>query len=121
MAHGLLSFGRTDDGIMTRAPANRGVSVEFQPMSPEEVQRTVQFLLHQQAQFAADLAASQARFDERIEKLDVRLEQLAGKTDRVTDAVLGLTAIVGHVVEVVSELTEAQKRHLRDDHGYPLS
>jgi hypothetical protein len=39
----------------------------------------------------------------------------------VTDAVLGLTAIVGHVVEVVSELTEAQKRHLRDDHGYPLS
>jgi hypothetical protein len=29
--------------------------VEFQPMSPEEIERTVQFLLPQQAQFACRL------------------------------------------------------------------
>jgi hypothetical protein len=30
-----------------------GVLVEFQPMSPEEMQRTMQFLLASQAQFVA--------------------------------------------------------------------
>lgn len=94
-------------------------------MSPEEIQRTVQFLLNQQAQFAADLAASQARFDARI-------EALSAKTDRMADGVIGLTTIVGHVVDSVSRIAEAQKRtdshldvviqmferHLREDHGH---
>jgi hypothetical protein len=102
-----------------------GVFVEFQPMSPEEIQRTVQFLLHQQAQFAVDCAASQARFDARIEKL-------SAKTDQVADGLIGLTAIVGHVVDGVSQIADAQKRteshlnvviqmferHLREDHGH---
>ena len=48
-------------------------------MSPEEMQRTMQFLLAQQAQFAADF------------------EKLSAKTDRMTDAVIGLTGIVGRL------------------------
>ena len=108
-------------------------------MSPEDVQRTVQFLLNQQAQFAADLTASQARFESRI-------EALSAKTDRVADGLIGLTTIVGHVVDSVSKIAEAQKRtteqvqriaeqvertdshldvviqmferHLREDHGH---
>ncbi len=107
-------------------------------MSPDEVQRTVQFLLHQQAQFTADSAASQARFDAGLEKL-------SAKTDQVAAGLIGLTTIVGQVVGSLSEMTEAQKRtdaqlralsqhintveshlnvviqmferHLRDDHG----
>ena len=129
-----------------------GVFVEFQPMSPEEVQRTMQFLLHQQAQFAADFAASQTRFDERFERLSAKVDQLADKTDqladktdqladktnrladktdKLADGLLGLTAIVGHVVDNVSRLAESQtrtheqlqatsqlfERHLREDHG----
>jgi len=66
--------------------------VEFQPMSPEDIQRTVQFLLHQQAQFAADFA------------------RLSGKVDLVADGLIGLTAIVGRVVDSVGQIAEAQKR-----------
>ena len=105
--------------------------MDFQPMSPDEIQRTIQSLLHQQAQFAADSAASQVRFDARIEKI-------SAKTDQVAEGLLGLTAIVGHVVDSVSQIADAQKRtdeqlrdtdarlnvviqiferHLREDHG----
>ena len=78
-------------------------------MSPEEIQRTVQCLLHQQARFAADSATSQARFDARIEKLSAKIEKLSGKTDQVADGLIGLTAIVGHVVDSVSQIADAQK------------
>jgi hypothetical protein len=97
-------------------------------MSPEEVQRTVQFLLHQQAQFAADLAALAAS-DARVE---ARIDALSVKTDQLAEGVIGLTAIVGHVVDSVSKLADAQKRtdekvntaidvierHVRDSHGH---
>jgi ABC-type transporter Mla subunit MlaD len=112
--------------------------VDFEPLSPEDVQRTVQFLLNQQAQFAADLAASQARFDAGQAQFDARLEALSAKTDRVADGLIGLTTIVGQVVDSVSKIAEVQKRtteqvertdshldvviqmferHLREDHG----
>src|SRR5574341_2518049 len=74
------------------APAGRrgGILVEFQPMSPDEIERTVQFLLSQQAQFAADSAAMQARFD-------ATFENLSAKTDRLADGLIGLTGIVGQL------------------------
>ena len=65
-------------------------------MSFEEMQRAMQFLLQQQAQFTADSAASQARFDLKI--------------DQVTSGLVGLTAIVGQVVDSVSQIAVAQKR-----------
>ncbi len=61
-------------------------------MSPEEIERTLQFLLNQQAQFAADFA------------------NLTAKTDRMADAIIGLTGIVGRVVDQVDRLAEAQAR-----------
>ncbi len=65
-----------------------GDFVEFQPMSPEEIERTVQFLLHQQAKFAAD-------FDKQ-----------SAKTDRMTEAILGLASTVGRVTDDVGQLTD---------------
>jgi methyl-accepting chemotaxis protein len=65
--------------------------VEFHPMSPEEMQRTLQFLLAQQAQFATNL------------------EKLTGQTDRIADAIVGLTGIVGHIAER-QERTDQQIR-----------
>jgi ABC-type transporter Mla subunit MlaD len=56
-------------------------------MSPEEIERTVQFLLHQQAQFAADF------------------ERLSAKTDRIADGLIGLTGIVGNLTGNVGHLT----------------
>lgn len=104
-----------------------GVLVDFEPMSPEERERTMQFLLRQQAQFAADFARSQERLD------------------RVEDALVGLTGIVGRqadnheqLAKHVADLRGAQaatdvqlrrtderldivialfERHLRADHG----
>ena len=61
--------------------------MEFQPMSPEEIERTMQFLLHQQAQFAADF------------------ERLSAKTDQIADGLAGLTGIVGHVTEHLGNVT----------------
>ena len=61
-------------------------------MSPEEVERTMQFLLTQQAQFAADLAT------------------LEVKTNRIAEGLIGLTAIVGRVTDSVGQLAESQAR-----------
>src|SRR5438552_10974201 len=77
----LLTAHPDDDGIMTLPLGTGGVRVEFQPMSPEEMQRTMQFVLAQQAQFAGDL------------------EKLTAKTDRMADTMIGLTGIVGRIAE----------------------
>lgn len=65
-------------------------------MSPEEMQRAMQFLVNQQA-------ASEARFD-------ALMGQLSQRTDQVAQGLIGLTAIVGQVVDSVSTIAEAQKR-----------
>lgn len=111
-------------------------------MTPDEIERTIQFLLAQQAQFAADSAASQARWDATLDKLST-------KTDRIVDGLLGLTSIVGQLAaaqqrtdEQLRELKESDsrlgeyiksvdaqlniviqmfERHLREDHGRPPS
>jgi hypothetical protein len=81
--------------------------VEFQWMSPEEIQKAIQFLLNQQAQFASDFA------------------KLLGKTDRIADGLIGLTGLVGRVAEDADRrFKEADKRmndlgdHIKtvDDH-----
>jgi hypothetical protein len=57
------------------------IAVEFQPMTREEMEQAMQFVLRQQAQFAAD-----------IEKLTV-------KTDRIADGLIGLTGVAGRLAE----------------------
>jgi hypothetical protein len=69
-----------------------GDRVEFQPMSPEDIERTMQFLLNQQAQFAVDF---------------VRLSE---KTDRIAEGLIGLTGIVGRVAHTVDGLAAKQDR-----------
>jgi len=108
-----------------------GFPVEFQPTSPDERERMMQFLLNQQAQFDANQA-----------KFDSALYALSAKTDRIADGLIGLTGIVGrlaaaqertdaqfreadarlqaHIDDVDSHLNlviEMFERHLREDHG----
>ena len=66
--------------------------MEFQPMSPEEMQRTMQFLLAQQANFAADF------------------ERLTAKTDRMADGIIGLTGIVGRIADQQERIADQQER-----------
>jgi hypothetical protein len=63
-------------------------------MEPQEVDRAIQFLLAQQAQFAADLQQSRELSDQRH--------------DHVTQAILGVTTVLGHLVGVQAEQA---KRH----------
>ena len=58
-----------DDGIMAETRRIGGFSVDFQPMSPEDMQRAMQFLLSQQAQFAANIAKNEARWTEQFDQL----------------------------------------------------
>ena len=118
-------------------------------MSPDEIERTVQFLLKHQAQFAANLDTLSIKFGEltiKVDQLSGTVDQFSGKVDLVTDAVVGLVAIVGRLAEAqqrtdeqlnarCGELTEQIKltythldvviemfeRHLREDHGQPPS
>ena len=52
-------------------------------MSPEEMQRTMQFLLAHEAQFAAD-----------FERLSIKVDRLADKVDGLTDKVAGVSDAV---------------------------
>ena len=88
--------------------------MDFQPMSPDEMQRTMQFLLDHQAKFAVEL-----------EGLSARDDRLSEKTERIADSVLGVTAILGQLVteqqathQRIDRLHEVVVQHLRRDHGY---
>ena len=82
-----------DNGI--RQLKERSAAMDFQPMSPEEMQRTMQFLLNQQARF------------------DARIEQLSVKTDRIAEGLVGLTGIVGRLADRIDQLTAAQEEDAR--------
>lgn len=120
---------------MTSESRSGGVLVDFRPMSPDEIERTMQFLLQQQAQFAADSAKSDARW---VEMRD----ELTEKTRQLSEALFGLTSVVGHLAaeqlatdrqlqavdrqqqttqEHLDALIQLFERHLREDHGAPPS
>lgn len=64
---------------------SEGILVEFQPMSPEEIERTMQFLVRQQASH------------------DATLERLSAKTDRIAEGLIGVTGLLGRVTESFAE------------------
>jgi hypothetical protein len=75
-------------------------------MLPEEMQRTMQFLLASQAQFAAD-----------FERLSIKVDGLAGKVDGLTDKVAGVTdavarliTVAGHTLAAVGDLAGTVER-----------
>ena len=104
-------------------------------MSPEEMQRAMQFLLNQQAQFSADLAQLSAdlaqlsvtveQVSATVEQLSATVEQLSEKTDRIADGLIGLTGLVGRAIDALTtaqvRADERFERHLREDHGRPPS
>ena len=89
-------------------------------MTPEEMQRTMQFLLQQQAQFAEDIA-----------RIGEKTDQLVGVSRGLADGLMGVTSVVGSLAAAqlrtdgqlretdrrLSALIDTFERHLRDDHG----
>ena len=70
--------------------------MDFQPMSQDEMQRLMQFLLSQQAQF------------------DANLQQLSSRTDRIAEGLIGLTGLVGMVNRSVGDLAARTDEMMRD-------
>jgi hypothetical protein len=69
---------------------------DFQPMSPDEMQRAMQFIVNQQAQFTADM------------------EKLSVKTDRIADGLIGLTGLVNRAVENLAAEHERTEKEMRE-------
>jgi hypothetical protein len=111
-----------------------GILVDFEPMSREERERMMQFLLNQQAQFAADYAMSQQRLGrveealltvtgvlgrvaDNVERHDVQLAELKAaqaKTDEHLTRLEEMSERTGERLDIVVNMFE---RHLREDHG----
>ena len=81
--------------------------MDFQPMSPDDMQRTMQFLVDHHAKFAVDL------------------EKLEEKTQRIADSMIVVTSVLGQLIteqratnQRVDRLHDVFTQHLRRDHGY---
>jgi ribosome biogenesis SPOUT family RNA methylase Rps3 len=80
--------------------------MDFQPMSPDEIQRTMQFLLNQQAKFVVDF------------------DRLTEKTERIADSMIVVTSVLGQLIteqrttnQRIDRLHDVFVQHLRRDHG----
>ncbi len=95
--------------------------MEFQPMSPEEMQRTTQFLLAHQTQFAADFERLSIKVDGLADKGTV--ERLGGTVERLRDSERRVDARLIELAEQgkatdakLAALIDLFERHLREDH-----
>jgi chromosome segregation ATPase len=107
-------------------------------MTYEEMQKTMQFIVEQQAQFAVDiqqLKESQARTEERVSQLTVNVSQMTEVVNRLAGATLAglkdtnakIDALVDAQIrneeniektnEAVRNLTAVVDRHFRERNG----
>ena len=88
--------------------------MDFQPMSPDDMQRAMQFLLNQQAQFAADLSQhreqSAADLSRHREQFAADLEQLSATVEQLSATVERLSATVERLSATVERLSEKTDR-----------
>ncbi len=109
-----------------------GILVDFQPMSPEERERTMQFLLNQRAQFAADHARGQerlgrvegaliavtgvlGRWAENAERHDREMAEMRAAQAKANEEWKEQWKRSGERLDIVVNMFE---RHLREDHGF---
>jgi|SRR5579859_348358 len=81
-------------------------------MSPEDLERTMNFILQHQAQFAANidkLFESEAKLIESNERLRESDERLRESDERQRESQATLTASLLRIAELIENLTEAQK------------
>jgi predicted transcriptional regulator len=66
-------------------------------MTPEEMERSIQFIIGQQAQFSAD-----------IQKLTENQAKLTESQKQLTDATLANTGMIGTIIRMLDKITENQ-------------
>ena len=75
-------------------------------MTPEEIERRMEFIIEQQAQFAVSIE----KLRESDERLHASQERLWESQQRLHDSQATLTAALVRVTEIIEDLGEAQKR-----------
>lgn len=90
-------------------------------MTGEEMERAIEFLLKNQADFEARLAASDARFEiereltnQQIRELAVGHQQTRESLNELSQIVAQNTQQIGHLSEVMLSVVEGQRSH-KDD------
>ncbi|MGB9180572.1 MAG: sigma-S stabilization anti-adapter protein IraP [Pyrinomonadaceae bacterium] len=81
-------------------------------MTDEDRQRTMDFILAQQAQFSANMDAlreTQARTDETVSRLSKQVEQLSIQVGQLTTQVELNARQQSHINEVVAVIADAQQ------------
>lgn len=94
-------------------------------MSNEDFERQMEFMLKQQAQFSADLAARDAeskarhaeskarhaQWEARMDRVDRQIEQLVGFAGTLRDALVGLTHHIERHDQAIERDVQAIERH----------
>lgn len=75
-------------------------------MTPEQMERTMNFILEQQAQFSADMQQMKEAQAE-LQKMQAVHEK---KFEQLTQAQLAAFTMIGHMAEAQKQTTEAQKQ-----------
>jgi septal ring factor EnvC (AmiA/AmiB activator) len=81
-------------------------------MTFEEMERTMQFILEQQAQFAINMAKAEERMaesDERVARIEEIQENTARQIEHLGSALVELTEAHTRTQEALGELAEAQR------------
>ena len=68
-------------------------------MTDEEMEKTIRFILGQQAQFASDL-----------QQMELRMQQFQEQMGKLADAVITVTGLVGKIGEAQIKTAEAQAK-----------
>ena len=82
-------------------------------MTNEEMQKTMQFILEQQAQFALNfqrIEEAQAKWEERVSRLEGAIVGIVDLIGALTRAQERTDAKVNELADKVAQLTEAQKQ-----------
>lgn len=81
-------------------------------MTDEDRQRTMDFILEQQAQFAVNmgmLRESQAQTDKTVQALAVRVDQIGVRIDEIAAQVQQVARQQSHINEAVAVIADAQQ------------
>ncbi len=79
-------------------------------MTPEEMERTMQFILNQQAQFAADIMQLKERQEKTSQAIDALVSLMGGIEHNLNSVIQSLNSSIVGLVGIVGQVVRTQER-----------